>query len=87
MRHGKTIFLTEALPNFYLAGRVLNFRESPEGEVRRILLPRTPVNKGAGHKVEPVANLTQMGDVRIGTMPYSVLVVEAPAVGRRSLFL
>jgi hypothetical protein len=29
---------------------VANFRESPKGEVLRILLPRTPMNKGKERK-------------------------------------
>jgi hypothetical protein len=43
---------------YFLAGRTsqnpvkrkINFRESPKGEVRRIYIPRTPVNKGKKRK-------------------------------------
>src|SRR5215211_697582 len=37
-------YITSTSMRGYKAWR--NFRESPKGEVRRILIPRTPVNKG-----------------------------------------
>jgi hypothetical protein len=36
-----------------------NFRESPKGEVRRILIPRTPVNKGKKSREAEVSLVDQ----------------------------
>jgi hypothetical protein len=57
---------------YFLAGRTsqnpvkrkINFREGPKGEVRRIYIPRTPVNKGkkvAGPSTTGFVRTTYLG--------------------------
>ena len=46
----------------------MNFREGPKGEVRRILLPRTPVNKGKRRKGRSLLEVGTSAKTHLGEL-------------------